>query len=231
MQTSKCSDVQNFLTNQDGKVTMELPLNKACDFAAEKLGYQPNSIRLSRNQMPGKTIFVQIPLKMECIFIVSGIVLDGLAETPVDSALVRLQSYCSGEQDEMSMYTDADGRYEFRDVREDCDIRVTVAKPGFTRGSVTFKTGSECGEAARVANVIDDILGLAKGFNIVSRQKTEERERERETVMFSHRQQYTYIDGIARPVALHQYQLSTHARTYTHRHSRTLEMAANGGAA
>ena len=29
-----CSEVQNFLTNQNGKVIMELPLDKACDFAA-----------------------------------------------------------------------------------------------------------------------------------------------------------------------------------------------------
>ncbi len=159
-----CSDVQNFLTNQDGKVIMELPLNKACDFAAEKLGYQPNSVRLPKNQMPGKTIFVQIPLKMECIFIISGTVVDGLSETPVDSALVRLQSYCSGEQDELSMYTDSEGKYEFRDVREDCDIRVTVAKPGFTRGSVTFKTGTECGEPAKIAGVIDDSGAIVKSI-------------------------------------------------------------------
>ena len=159
-----CSDVQNFMTNQDGKVIMELPLNKACDFAAEKLGYQPNSVRLPKNQMPGKTIYVQIPLKMECIFIISGTVVDGLSELPVDSALVRLQSYCSGEQDELSMYTDAEGRYEFRDVREDCDIRVSVAKPGFTKGSVTFKTGTECGEPAKIAGVIDDSGAIVKSI-------------------------------------------------------------------
>lgn len=142
-----CSEVQNFLTNQDGKVIMELPLNKACDFAAEKLGYQPNSIRLSsKNEPPGKTLYVQIPLKLECIFSVSGTIVDGFSNEPVDSALVRMRSFCGNEEDELSMYTDAEGKYLFRDVREDCDIRVTVEKPGFTEGSVTFKTGTECGE-------------------------------------------------------------------------------------
>lgn len=145
-----CSEVQNFITNQDGKIIMELPLDKACDFAAEKLGYQPNSVRVSsKNQSPGKTLYVQIPLKLECIFVVSGTIIDGLTNSPVDSALVRLQSYCSGEQDEISTYTDSLGRYEFRDIREDCDIRVSVAKPGFTKNAVTFKTGTECGERAQ----------------------------------------------------------------------------------
>jgi len=161
---TSCSEVQNFLTNQDGKVVMELPLDKACDFAAEKLGYQPNSVRLPKSAVPGKTIFLQIPLKMECIFIVSGQIVDGLTNNPVDSALVRLQSYCSGEQDEISMYTDAEGNYEFRDVREDCDIRVSVSKPGFTKGSVTFKTGTECGEAAKIARIIDDSGAIVKSI-------------------------------------------------------------------
>lgn len=141
-----CSEVQNFLTNQEGTIIMELPLNKACDFAAEKLGYQPNSVRLSsKNEPPGKTLYVQIPLKLECIFSVSGTIVDGLTNAPVDSALVRMRSFCGNEEDELSMYTDAEGKYLFRDVREDCDIRVTVEKPGFTKGSVTFKTGTECG--------------------------------------------------------------------------------------
>lgn len=151
-----CSEVQNFLTNQDGKVIMELPLDQACDFAAEKLGYQPNSVRLSsKNEPPGKTLYVQIPLKLECIFSVSGTIVDGLTNEPVDSALVRMRSFCSGEEDELSMYTDAEGKYLFRDVREDCDIRVTVEKPGFTKGSVTFKTGTECGENAVAVGAID----------------------------------------------------------------------------
>lgn len=141
-----CSEVQNLMTNQDGKVIIELPLDQACDFAAEKLGYQPNSVRLSsKNEPPGKTLYVQIPLKLECIFIVSGTIIDGYSNQPIDSALVRLESACGGEQDELSLYTDAAGNYEFRDVREDCDIRVTVSKPGFTENSVTFKTGTECG--------------------------------------------------------------------------------------
>lgn len=160
-----CSEVQNFLTNQDGKVIMELPLDKACDFAAEKLGYQPNSIRFSsKNQPPGKVLYIQIPLKIECIFIVSGTIVDGLTNTPVDSALVRLKSYCAGEQDEISMYTNAEGKYDFRDIREDCDIQINVSKPGFTQGSVTFKTGTECGENAILNGIIEDSNAYVKSI-------------------------------------------------------------------
>lgn len=155
-----CSDVQNLITNQDGKVIIELPLDQACDFAAEKLGYQPNSVRLSsKNEPPGRTLYVRVPLKLECIFIVSGTIIDGYSNEPIDSALVRLESACGGEQDELSLYTDAEGRYEFRDIREDCDIRVTVSKPGFTDGSVTFKTGTECGtNVAGIDTVSPDVI-------------------------------------------------------------------------
>lgn len=143
-----CSGLQNLMTNQDGKVIIELPLNMACDFAAEKLGFQPNSIRVSsKNQPPGKVIIAEIPLKLECIFIVEGAITDGLTGDPIEGAQVTLQTYCSGEQDEITVTTDAEGKYEFRDVREDCDIKVTVEKAGFTKNSATFKTGTQCGES------------------------------------------------------------------------------------
>lgn len=151
-----CSEIQNLMTNQDGKVIIELPLNMACDFAAEKLGYQPNSVRIStKNQPPGKVLYAQIPLKLECIFVVSGTITDGLTSNPIDSAKVTLQTYCSGEQDQQTVMTGPDGKYEFRDVREDCDIKVTVEKPGFTKNSATFKTGTECGAVAIAEGVID----------------------------------------------------------------------------
>lgn len=157
-----CSDVQNSITNQDGRVILELPLNTACDFASEKIGYQPNSVRLPKKMVPGKTVFIQIPLKTECVFVVSGTVMDGLTEKTVDSALVRLQTYCSGEIDEVSVYTDSRGRYEFRNVREDCDIRVTVTKTGFTRGSTTFKTGTNCGDEAQLNGQINEFGAIVK---------------------------------------------------------------------
>jgi outer membrane protein OmpA-like peptidoglycan-associated protein/tetratricopeptide (TPR) repeat protein len=155
-----CSEIQNLMTNQDGKVIIELPLNMACDFAAEKLGYQPNSVRLStKNQPPGKVLYAQIPLKLECIFVVSGTITDGLTNSPVDSATVTLQTYCSGERDDQTVMTGPDGKYEFRDVREDCDIKVTVEKPGFTKNSATFKTGTECGPTAIADGKIDSVGG------------------------------------------------------------------------
>ncbi len=151
-----CSAVQNLLTNQDGKIILELPLDMACDFASEKLGYQPNSVHIStKKKAPGQVLYAKIPLKLECIFIVAGQVTDGHSGNPIDSAKVRLQTYCSGELDEQIVMTDVEGRYEFRDVREDCDIRVTVEKIGFTKGSATFKTGTKCGEAAVAEGLID----------------------------------------------------------------------------
>lgn len=141
-----CSEIQNLLTNQDGKVTIELPLEMACDFAAEKMGYQPNSKRIStKNELPGKTILVQIPLKQECIFVVSGTIVDGITNNPIEGADVVLRSACDDEEDESNLSTDIKGQYEFRDIREDCDIQLVVSKPGYTDGVITFRTGTDCG--------------------------------------------------------------------------------------
>lgn len=141
-----CLDVESFSTNMDGKIILELPLDKACDFAAEKVAYKANSVRVStKNMKPGKKLFVQIPLSLECIFTISGTIVDQYSNEPIANALVRLKTACDGEEDEQPVLTDSLGRYEFTEVREDCDLQVKVTKEGYTSAVTTFKTGSNCG--------------------------------------------------------------------------------------
>ncbi|MCP4437489.1 MAG: OmpA family protein [Aureispira sp.] len=141
-----CLDVESFSTNMDGKIVTELPLDKACDFAAEKVAYKANSVRVStKNRKPGEKIFVQIPLSLECVFTISGTIVDQYSNEPIAGALVRLKTACDGEEDEQPVLTDSLGRYEFTEVREDCDLQVKVTKDGYTAAVTTFKTGSNCG--------------------------------------------------------------------------------------
>lgn len=141
-----CLDVESFTTNMDGKIITELPLDKACDFAAEKVAYKANSVRVStKNMKPGGKLFVQIPLSLECVFTISGTIVDQYSNEPIADALVRLKTACDGEEDEQPVLTDSLGRYEFTEVREDCDLQVKVTKDGYTSAVTTFKTGSNCG--------------------------------------------------------------------------------------
>jgi outer membrane protein OmpA-like peptidoglycan-associated protein/tetratricopeptide (TPR) repeat protein len=136
-----CTNVESYTTNPDGKAFLEVGLDNPCDFAAEKLGFKPNNVRTKATDIKaGQTIVIQIPLDVERVFDVGGTVIDGYTNLPLKDALVRLKSDCEGEQDEQSVLTDADGYYEFLEIKEDCDFQIIVSKEGFTKGSATFTT-------------------------------------------------------------------------------------------
>lgn len=142
-----CAHNKRFITDEKGISSVELPLNKNCDIAAEAMGFKPNSAMVSTMKMtPGDTKRITIRLVSECQFTLAGQVVDGNSNKPVEGALVLIRTDCDSEQDEFEVMTDSSGRYEFTDLREDCDIQVSVSKDGFTDGSVTFRTGIECGE-------------------------------------------------------------------------------------
>lgn len=142
-----CSPVESFTTDFEGKVHCELPLDKACDFAAEKQGFKPNSVRRGTEGLTaGNKLFVQIPLDMERVFDITGTVTDGYAKVPVAGATVNIITKCGTEEDKQQVFTDANGKYEFKEIREGCDCQVKVSKKGYTEAIVTFSTGDPNGD-------------------------------------------------------------------------------------
>ncbi|MCH2042906.1 MAG: OmpA family protein [Saprospiraceae bacterium] len=142
-----CSPVESFTTSADGKVMTELAMDKACDFAAEKFGYKPNSVRKGTEGLKaGAKLFVQIPLEVERVYDIVGTVKDEYADEFVPGALVTLVTFRDGEKDSISVPTDADGKYQFADIEEGTDCRIKVFKTGYTEASVSFTTGEIDGD-------------------------------------------------------------------------------------
>ena len=136
-----CSAVKSFVTNADGKVFMEIGLDKACDFAAEKTPYKPNSKRQSTKDLkPGELMVVQIPLTLECFIDLKGAVLDGSSNEPLDGALITITSNCGSGLDSATTITDRNGRYQFLELPEDCEFMVKVSKVGYTGNVMKFTT-------------------------------------------------------------------------------------------
>ncbi len=138
-----CSAVKSFVTNPDGKVFMEIAMDKACDFAAEKNPYKPNSRRAATKDLrAGETLIVQIPLTLERFFDLQGTVVDGYTKVPVEAALVTLISNCGKGLDSSTVSTNAEGKYEFKELGEGCNFQLKVSKIGYTGDIITFSTDS-----------------------------------------------------------------------------------------
>lgn len=136
---SSCSAVKSFTTNADGKVLMEIALDKTCDFAAEKNPYKPNSVRKSTKDLtPGELLVVQIPLQVEKVYDVVGKVIDGRTNESLGGVIVTLISVCDNERDSLVTSTSNDGQLEFKEIREECDYLVRFRKLGYIDAVLTF---------------------------------------------------------------------------------------------
>lgn len=138
-----CSAVKSFITNPDGKVFMEIAMDKACDFAAEKNPYKPNSRRASTKDLrAGEMLIVQIPLTQERFFDLQGTVVDGYTKEPIEAALVTLISNCGKGLDSSTVSTNKEGKYDFKELGEGCNFQLKVSKIGYTGDIITFSTDS-----------------------------------------------------------------------------------------
>lgn len=137
-----CNPTQILKTNADGKAYLEVSLFNSCDFAAEKEGYRPASLRFNpaKDLKKEESTVISIPLNISRVFDVSGTVVDGKNKQPVSEALVRLKSSCDGEVTETSIITDSKGNYEFLGIKENCDYQIIVSKEGYAKASTTFTT-------------------------------------------------------------------------------------------
>jgi outer membrane protein OmpA-like peptidoglycan-associated protein/tetratricopeptide (TPR) repeat protein len=138
-----CSAVKSFTTNADGKVFLEIGLDKACDFAAEKTPYKPNARRKSTKDLKaGELMVVQIPLVLECFINLKGNIFDGYTKEPIEGVLITLTSNCGAGLDSSTTTTNAEGNYQFDALPEDCDFILKVNKIGYTGNVIPFSTNN-----------------------------------------------------------------------------------------
>ncbi len=123
-----CSGLELF-TGANGRVMIELPLNKCCTFTANKETYQENASESCTHDYKASTkVFVKIPLTKPLDFAIEGVVYNEESGEPLTDAKVELIPDCGDEPLEAT--TTDDGRYRFV-LKEDCCYSLRASKDGF----------------------------------------------------------------------------------------------------
>lgn len=136
--TTECFPKKTFVTNVDGKVYVELPLNRACNFLVESPEYGNSTVNIStENYQVRSTLFFDVPLEVsEVKFDANGTVRDKKGN-PVSGAEVTLLSSCGNKT--QTTKTTSSGDYHF-DLEANCCYMVRVTQPGYFTSVDTFCT-------------------------------------------------------------------------------------------
>jgi len=136
-----CFPRDSFVTNADGKIFTEMPIDRNCVFTvySDTYGNIPTDIS-TQNYQVNTTLFFEVPLDAgDLEFSVTGSVRDRSGQ-PVNNATVLLLSSCG--TDVKSTTTNATGDYEF-ELEEGCCYVAQVSKEGFFTSIDTFCTKGE----------------------------------------------------------------------------------------
>lgn len=118
---------ENLITNAAGRVEIEMPVDRCCNFTANKSGYLEKQMESCTNGYePGTKMFVKIPLMPPLEFNLAGIVYDERTSTPITGATVELINDC--DKPVATLTTGADGSYEFLDLAPNCCYTVRASK-------------------------------------------------------------------------------------------------------
>lgn len=123
-----CSGLE-LMTGSNGRVMIELPLNKCCTFTANKEGYNENALENCTHDYKASTkVFVKIPLSRPLDFAIEGVVFDQESGEPLANSTVTLSPDC-GEAAQ-TFETDASGRYRF-ELKSDCCYSLKAEHEGY----------------------------------------------------------------------------------------------------
>lgn len=127
--TQDCGNSLPMLTGSDGKIILEMPLNKECEFSAAADQYLSNTIITNTsNYRAGDRIFVQIPLSRPLEFELAGSIIDEKTKRPVKGAVLTLTNDCGDLV--QSSKAEKGGNFNF-DLESDCCYVLTSEKKGF----------------------------------------------------------------------------------------------------
>jgi len=118
---------QTLITNSEGIIEIEMPIDKCCKFMASMETYRDNEMdACTEGYEPGGKMFVKIPLGRPLAFNLAGLIYDDSTRQPIADALVELLNDC--DEPVRTVTTGLDGRYSFPDLDKSCcfdKIRVT----------------------------------------------------------------------------------------------------------
>lgn len=137
--TSECFPKSEFETDIEGKVYLQLPLDKNCKFIASSSEYGETEVEVStKGYVIGSNLFIQVPYnepKFE--FSVNGTVTEQLTGAPMTDGQVTLLSSCGSSN--QTAVVDAEGKYTF-DLENGCCYVVKVVKDGYFTTTTNFCT-------------------------------------------------------------------------------------------
>ena len=135
---SPCFPREVFVTNIDGKVNIDLPLDYSCTFKINSDQYGEKTIDVStQGYQMRTTLFFDIPLEVtELAFDVNGSVRDKKGN-PMAGAEVSLLSSCGNQP--QSVTTTAIGDYQFN-LAPACCYMLRITAPGYFTAIDTFCT-------------------------------------------------------------------------------------------
>ncbi len=127
--TMDCNDGTVFKTGDNGRFTMELPIDKCCAYDASANTYLDNNevSTCSKGYDPGSRLFAQIPLRRPepveppTVLRLEGVAYDKSTGRPLPGVLITLVNDCG--EPEQTTRTDASGAYGWS-VSEGCCYQV-----------------------------------------------------------------------------------------------------------
>lgn len=136
--TTECFPKKEFITNVDGKVYIELPLNRACTFTVFSEEYGNTTVNISTEGFTvGAVLFFDVPMAAsEANFQAKGSVRDKKGN-PIANAEVVLSSSCGTKN--QTVTTNSVGDYEFK-LDPNCCYVARVSKQGYFTSIDTFCT-------------------------------------------------------------------------------------------
>ena len=166
-------------TANNGRVEIEMPLDKCCNFTASKMTYMEKTMEsCTEGYEPGTKMFVKIPLIRPLDFNLAGTITDSETKLPLASVTVTVFKDCGADGEELvtTITTNADGKYSVRDLDMDCCYRVRAVKEPMylagnaskicTRGQVKSKDFIEDIELTPTFNRPEDVPPMADLLDI-----------------------------------------------------------------
>lgn len=109
----------SFLTNSEGKIVIDMLLNRCCNFKATVDGYDNQMVQGCTEFLnPGQNVYIEIPMQQQVVFSLQGSLFDEYTGLPINNASINLQNDCGAIV--QTLQTDASGLFNFELEAECC---------------------------------------------------------------------------------------------------------------
>lgn len=138
--TCDCYPKKTFYTNVEGKLYVELPVNRTCNFKLNSPNFEPKDVAIStKDYAIGSQLFQQIPIETDknLRFAVDGIVNNKDEGKIIDGVQLSLLSSCS--QITQQATSNAEGKFFFN-LEPHCCYVVKASKKGYFTATTNFCT-------------------------------------------------------------------------------------------